>query len=64
MLQCSRDALFPLARMQDAVRTLSAVFDRAGAANRFTGRFYDVRHIFNRQMQDDAFAWLDARLKG
>ncbi len=64
VLQCSRDALFPLAGMQDAVRTLSAVFDRAGAANRFTGRFYDVRHIFNRQMQDDAFAWLDARLKG
>jgi dienelactone hydrolase len=64
VLQCSRDALFPLAGMQDAVRTLSAVYDKAGADDRFTGRFYDVRHIFNRQMQDDAFAWFDARLKG
>lgn len=64
VLQCSRDALFPLAGMQDAVRTLSAVYDKAGVADRFTGRFYDVRHIFNRQMQDDAFAWFDTRLKG
>jgi dienelactone hydrolase len=64
VLQCSRDALFPLAGMEEAIRTLSAVYDKAGANGRFTSRFYDVRHIFNRQMQDDAFAWFDARLKG
>ena len=64
VLQCSRDALFPLAGMEDAVRTLSAVYAKAGVSGRFTGRFYNVPHIFNRQMQDDTFAWLDGRLKG
>jgi dienelactone hydrolase len=64
VLQCSRDALFPLAGMADAVRTLSAAYEKAGVTDRFTGRFYNVPHIFNRQMQDDAFAWLDERLKG
>jgi hypothetical protein len=58
------DALFPLAGMEEAVRTLSAVYAKAGVTDRFTGRFYNVPHIFNRQMQDDAFAWFDERLKG
>jgi dienelactone hydrolase len=60
--QCSKDGLFPLSGMKESVETLSTLFDRAGVPERFTGRFYDTPHQFNRAMQDDAFAWLDREL--
>ncbi len=60
--QCSKDGLFPLSGMQESVETISTLFDRAGVRERFTGRFYDTPHQFNRMMQDDAFAWLDREL--
>ena len=61
--QCRRDGLFPLDGMEAAVKTIGDVYARAGIADRFTSRFYDVPHEFNVQMQEDAFAWFDARLK-
>ena len=60
--QCSRDKLFPPAGMKEAVARIGAVYDRAGAKEKFAGRFYDVPHQFTRRMQDDAFAWLDRHL--
>jgi dienelactone hydrolase len=57
--QCAQDRLFPPAGMKEAVETIAAVFEKAGAASRFSGRFYDVPHQFTRAMQDEAFAWLD-----
>jgi dienelactone hydrolase len=60
--QCSQDGLFPLAGMQAAVDKIAAVYDKAGARDKFTGRFYDRPHLFSRQMQDDAFAFFDAHL--
>lgn len=63
VLQCSRDALFPLEGMQDAVRHLSAAYRKAGAETQFQGSFYDQPHIFSVAMQEDAFAWLDRHLK-
>ena len=62
--QCSRDGLFPLAGMKEAVETIAAVYEKGGAKDRFTGRFYDVPHKFTKEMQDDAFAFLDTHLKG
>ena len=61
--QCSKDALYPLAGMQEAVKKVGDVYAKAGIADRFTSQFYDVPHIFNRQMQDDAFAWFEKQLK-
>jgi dienelactone hydrolase len=60
--QCARDQLFPPAGMKEAVENIAAVYDRAGAREKFVGRFYDVPHQFTRAMQDDAFAWLDRHL--
>lgn len=60
--QCSKDGLFPLAGMQDAVAKIATVYDRAGAKDQFTGRFYDEPHRFTRSMQDDAFAWFEKQL--
>jgi dienelactone hydrolase len=64
VLQCKRDGLFPPAGMEESVKKLAAVYRKAGAASAFSSRFYDVPHIFNLQMQNDAFAWFDRELKG
>jgi|SRR5579871_224233 len=63
VLQCRRDGLFPLEGMQQAVDKIAAVYDKSGARDRFTGRFYDVPHQFNVEMQEDAFRWLDQHLQ-
>lgn len=62
--QCRRDGLFPPSGMEEGVRKLEAIYAKAGAPRAFTSQFFDERHIFNRQMQDEAFAWLDRHLKG
>ncbi|HEY7423960.1 MAG TPA: alpha/beta hydrolase family protein [Gemmataceae bacterium] len=61
--QCSRDKLFPLAGMKDALAAIAAVYEKAAARDRFTGCFYDVPHQFARRMQDDTFAWFDEQLR-
>jgi hypothetical protein len=48
--------------VKSAVSTIAAVYEKAGAKDRFTGRFYDVPHRFTLAMQDDVFAWLDRQL--
>lgn len=61
--QCSQDRLFPLEGMKESVQKIDDVYAKAGARDRFSGRFYDVPHIFTRQMQDEAFDWLDRQLR-
>jgi hypothetical protein len=63
VLQCKRDALYPLAGMEESVKKIAAIYAKAGAADAFTARFYDLPHTFNVEMQEDAFAWFDRRLK-
>lgn len=64
ILQCRRDGLFPLAGMEESVRKLAAIYEKAGAPANFASRFFDVPHIFDVQMQEVAFQWFDQRLKG
>jgi hypothetical protein len=61
--QCRRDGLFPLEGMETAVAHIAEAYARAGLADRFTSRFYDVPHEFNVAMQEDAFSWLDDVLR-
>ncbi len=61
--QCSRDRLYPIEGMKESLKKIGAIYEKAGAASKFDGRFYDHPHIFSRRMQDDAFAWLDRWLK-
>jgi hypothetical protein len=49
--------------MRDSLERIADAYAKAGAKDRFTGRFYDVPHTFTRQMQDDAIAWLDGHLR-
>jgi dienelactone hydrolase len=62
--QCSQDGLFPPAGMKESVDKIAAAYKKAGASGQFVGRFYDVPHRFTRAMQDEAFDWFDAQLKG
>lgn len=63
VLQCQRDGLFPLAGMRAALEQIEGTYTKANVRERFAGRFYDLPHIFNRAMQDDAFAFLDRHLE-
>jgi hypothetical protein len=63
VLQCKQDGLFPLEGMEASVRKIAAIYKKAGAAERFTGRFHDAPHRFDLAMQDDAFRWFDVLLK-
>jgi len=63
VLQCSKDELYPLQGMKEAVDKLTAIYAKAGAASMFRGRFYDQPHIFSLKMQEEAFDWMDHWLK-
>ncbi len=60
---CSQDELYPLDGMELSLARLQDIYARAGVPERFRGRFYPVPHIFSRQMQEDAFDWLDRWLE-
>jgi dienelactone hydrolase len=61
--QCRRDGLFPPEGMEESVKKIEAVYRQAGAADAFTARFYDLPHVLNVEMQEEAFAWFDRWLK-
>ena len=63
VLSCREDPLYTLPEMERADAILRETFDRAGAGDRYRGRFYDGGHKFDREMQADAFAWFDRFLK-
>lgn len=57
--QGKQDRLFPPDGQQRALDHVAAAYTKAGYAERFAGRMYDVPHQFNLEMQEEAFAWLD-----
>jgi len=64
VLQCKRDGLFPLSGMEESAEKIAAIYRKARAPEgAFTARFYDLPHVLNVAMQDEAFAWFDGHLK-
>jgi dienelactone hydrolase len=61
--QCRQDGLFPLEGMEVSVQKIAAIYKKGGASDSFAPRFYDRPHIFDVDMQEDAFAWFDGHLK-
>jgi dienelactone hydrolase len=61
--QCKRDGLFPPAGMEEAAKKIADIYEKAGAPDAFAPRFYDVPHMFNVEMQEEAFAWFDRHLR-
>lgn len=63
MFLCGRrDGLFPVATIEEAFAKMRRVWETQNAGAQLETRFYDAPHEFNATMQDEAFAWLDARL--
>ena len=63
VLNNRQDALFTLSEMERADRILTDVYKKTGAPERYKGSFYDGPHKFDREMQQEAFAWFDRWLK-
>ena len=59
----NEDELYTLPEMKTADKILAEVFGKAGAEDRYLGRFYPGGHKFDKEMQDDAFNWFDKWLK-
>ena len=59
IMQGSQDRLFPLDGVERSLAKLAAIYDKAGAGERYASRIYEAPHRFDVEMQEDAFAWLD-----
>lgn len=58
-----QDQLFPVPSVEEAYQKMQTVWRSQGAENRLVTKLWDVPHLFNRQMQQEAFAWLDQQLR-
>jgi dienelactone hydrolase len=58
-----QDALFPVPAVRDAYAKLRRVWESQAVGDHLETRLWNVPHLFNREMQDAAFAWLDRYLR-
>jgi hypothetical protein len=58
-----KDALFPVNGVKDAYARLRLVWESQRAGNRLVTKLWPVPHVFNQEMQEEAFAWLDRQLR-
>lgn len=63
VLNDSEDRLYTLPEMEKADKILEEVFSKAGAPDKYRGKFYPGDHKFDAEMQADAFDWFDQWLK-
>ena len=49
--------------MRASLERIADGYAKAGAKDRFTGRFYEEPHQFTRPMQDAAIDWFDRQLR-
>jgi dienelactone hydrolase len=54
-----QDKLFPATSVQDAYSKMRKVWDSQNADDQLVTKFWNAGHEFNREMQDEAFHWLD-----
>jgi len=64
VLNCTEDDLFTVGEMRRADRILAEHYAKAGGASRYRCVFYPGPHRFDREMQEEAFAWFERELKG
>jgi len=59
MYNGNQDKLFPVPSVQDAYTKMHKVWDSQNASDKLVTKFWNAGHVFNREMQDEAFQWLD-----
>ena len=59
----AKDSLFALEGVRAAFEKIAACFHKAGASDHQRCRLYDAPHEFNRQMQEEAYAWIAQSLR-
>jgi len=59
-----QDMLFPIPGVRDAYARMRRVWDGQAAGERLETKLWSVPHVFTREMQDEAFAWLGRQLAG
>jgi dienelactone hydrolase len=65
MFLCGKqDALFPVEAIENAFEKMRKVWLSQQAVDKLETKLYDVPHLFNQAMQQDAFEWLEYHLKG
>ncbi|MHC4474730.1 MAG: PA14 domain-containing protein [Planctomycetota bacterium] len=57
------DHLFPVPSVKEAYDKMRKVWESQKAGDRLVTKLWPVAHEFNRQMQAEAFAWLDQQFK-
>ncbi len=60
---CAQDRLFTREGMDKAVQKIERVYRELSRSDFFRFRYYDVPHQFNTEMQEDAFRWLEEKLR-
>jgi len=58
----TQDALFPVPSVREAYAKMRRVWESQNASERLVTKLWEAPHVFNRQMQEEAFAWLDKYL--
>jgi dienelactone hydrolase len=58
-----QDGLFPVDGVRDAYAKMHAVWESQNAGDKLVTKIWPVPHVFNREMQREAFDWLDKYLQ-
>jgi dienelactone hydrolase len=63
IINCKKDALYTMEAMKAAADKIGEVYKKVDASDKYAAKWYDVPHLFNIEMQDDAIRWLEKWLK-
>jgi len=58
-----KDALFPVDGVKDAYARMHRVWSSQRVEDRLVTKLWPVAHVFNEEMQAEAFAWMDRHLR-
>ncbi len=57
-----KDKLFPVHAVKEAYAKMRNIWISRNAGEKLVTKLWPVPHEFNREMQDEAFAWLDQQM--
>ncbi|HOV34034.1 MAG TPA: alpha/beta hydrolase family protein, partial [Candidatus Hydrogenedens sp.] len=58
-----KDSLFPIEGVEEAHKIMHKIWDTQNKSANLYTKIWDEPHVFNKTMQEEAFAWLDKHLK-